>query len=218
MKLFENKVGRPSNEVIKKRRNFYVLAVIVSIAMVGFLSLATIYFLNNAELLRLRKVSASLVKKKYIITLKQNGAKEISKTSVSCTTTGSSCNVKLPAISAKKGFTVVGWAASAKSTKAKYKPNATVKLTGNTTLYSITQGHLYRLRFYATGYGTYERTCSEFNGVYGCFVTAPTITPKKGHVIKGWTATKNSKVVNVRQGQTVAVSKSANYYAVITKK
>lgn len=40
MKLFENKVGRPSNEILKKRRNFYIIAISIAIVMISGITLS----------------------------------------------------------------------------------------------------------------------------------------------------------------------------------
>ncbi len=84
-----------------------------------------------------RKITSS--NKEIVVTLNKNGAQSIGKTKVSCETSGSSCNVTLPNITAKSGYEVVGWAENPESSNATYKANQTITVTQNKTLYAITK-------------------------------------------------------------------------------
>ncbi len=67
------------------------------------------------------------------------GISNIGTTSLSCTTSGTnkSCTVIAPSITAKIGYTALGWSTSASATSASYKPGASITLYSNITLYAM---------------------------------------------------------------------------------
>ncbi len=159
--------------------------------------------------------------KTFTATFNGNGA-SVGKTQVSCKTTGTSCEVKAPAIT-RSGATVVGFSTNANSKTAEYKANSTIKLTKNTIYYAITYKK-YTAKFDGNSatIKEKEKTCNAYNTETSCSIVLPSIT-RSGWNIVGWSSSKNglsadndgSKKYVV--GETINISGDKTYYAVTSK-
>lgn len=89
------------------------------------------YYINNPSNTNNNK------RKTFIATFKKNGASSIGAERLSCTTTGTSCTVKAPSITAKSGYSIVGWNDITLVSSAKYKVGSTITLSSNKTFYAI---------------------------------------------------------------------------------
>ncbi len=151
--------------------------------------------------------------KTYTLTLNGNGS-NVEKKQVSCSTTGSSCQVILPKIITSS--TVVGWAKNSNATTADYLVGATIELNGNMTLYAITKRE-YTAVFKQNGassIGSVSLSCTAYNSAK-CSITTPTIS-SNGSVI-GWGSSASATKASYGVNQTIELNGNIVLYA-ITKK
>lgn len=72
----------------------------------------------------------------YKVTFNGNGA-SVTKSELSCSTTGLSCKIKLPEIKRDNGI-IIGYSENANATTPQYKVGQEISVTENKTLYAIT--------------------------------------------------------------------------------
>lgn len=155
-------------------------------------------------------------KKTYTLTLDANGA-TISQNSVSCTTTGESCQVTLPTIS-KNGYNILGWGTSSTSKTAQYKSGEKVTISKNQILYAITYKTLTATfnKNGATSVGSNSLSCTLYNKNTNCTVKMPSITRSGGSVI-GWNRAASSDRPTMKVGETLTLNSNVTYYAITYK-
>ena len=155
-------------------------------------------------------------KKTFTLTFDANGA-TISQNSVSCTTTGNSCQVTLPTIT-KNGAAIEGWGTSADSKTVQYKSGERVTISKNQKLYAITY-KIFTATFNANGassIGSKSSSCTAYNKNLSCNVTMPTITRSGGSVI-GWNRTSSATKPTMKVGETLTLNANVIYYAITYK-
>ena len=181
-----------------------------------------------------------------------NGASKVgnntSDIKLCCTSTnGSSCNIELPSITPKSGFTALGYSDYTNDednlTNATYKAGESVTIYKKenddelTTYYAITKSttrNTYYITFdlngatsYTIGGNTYTSTekfaCNADYAYNGdelpdeCGITLPTIT-RDGWTILGWSDDANSKSATYTQEQIINLHDDIDLYAITSKK
>lgn len=129
---------------------------------------------------------------------------------VSCTTSGSSCEITVPTLTANKtNTTIIGWNTDKNATTASIKSGGKVTISKDTAYYSITQTlvnvtfnvgeDIPGINFKAdqlSFYNNEHTRCISYNGG-GCNIKLiPTII-KPGQVIHGFSTTPGGAVINV---------------------
>lgn len=134
------------------------------------------------------------------------GVSSISKTSDSCTTTGSntSCSVETPSITVNSGYTAVGWNTSSTATTGQ---TGSINISSNSTYYSISYKNAITLvaNFNANGASlssTSQISC-ELPKAYNndeqstsCQINAPTIS-RSGFMVHGYNTSSNASGSNI---------------------
>lgn len=133
--IFQNKVGRPSNEVLRKRKIFYSLAIGLCVLLVG----GMVLFLSHHNSNKLSGGLFSFGSKRFVIKYDKENALSIGKLIDSCTTKTKYCDVTLPSITPKKGYEVVGWEADIAGKHYSFKPGIKLGINQNVTLHAITK-------------------------------------------------------------------------------
>ena len=143
-----------------------------------------------------------------------------------------SCNIVAPTLTAKSGYTVLGWNTNQNATSASYASGATISISGNTQFYSITKASTAITITFdrnttnskatsqtpsggtASTDTTVTASCEKVNGATSCSVTSPTMAVTAGYHAVGYntsaTATSSSWNVNTAK----SVSANATYYAI----
>ena len=151
-------------------------------------------------------------------TIQDKNAATISSTTSSCYryNGASSCSIKLPTITAKSGYAVVGWSTSASATTTDLNSGDTTNLSKNTTFYTITKASVpITVAFKSNGSENNDvsKVCYKYNGATSCKITSPTITPKTGFSALGWN-TSNTTTSSWTHNTEKAFSSNATYYAI----
>ena len=150
-------------------------------------------------------------------------------------TNGSSCNITLPTITPKSGFTALGYSDDGDSlTSANYSANQSVtiyKPTGDAELpsyYAITRSisqNTYYATFNlngATSTSSNKLSCTAGYAYNGdelpdeCSITLPTIT-RSGWTIIGWSENSSSHTATYSQGQKITLHDDIDLFAITSK-
>lgn len=155
-------------------------------------------------------------------TLQDSSAAAVSASTTSCYkyNGAESCNITAPTLTAKTGYTVIGWSTSASSTTSGLNSGASTTISNNTTYYSVTRNTTAITATFtlqdssaASVSGTIS-TCYKYNGATSCKVTAPTLTAKTGYIVIGWSTSTNSTTSSLSSGATTTISSNTTYYSV----
>ena len=176
MGLFKNKVGRPSNESIKKRRITYLIIILIAVVGIGASVFYTVnYFRSSTGTNKdIKKTSSTGTKKVYFFS---NGSAGSDK-EITCSI--KNCTVTTPKITPKSGYTVVGWSTSPDTHTASIKPGKKLKNTKNQKYYAITK-KIVTIKFYSEGldYIEYKSTnCTMYNKDDSCIFKLPRYNKK----------------------------------------
>lgn len=164
--------------------------------------------------------SATVNGRTYTATFTKNGGvSTLSKTTDSCTTTGSNltCDITVPTVTLESNYNLIGWNTSSSATTSIASDNK-VTLSDDTTYYTISKKNAVTLtaNWNANGAnlssGT-QSTCT-IAEVYNteaqkdsCSITAPTIT-RSGFTIVGFNDSKDATTASFGSGATVYLSSS----------
>ena len=158
---------------------------------------------------------------KGTFTVQDSNAVTASATSVSCTryNGASSCSIKAPTLTAKTGYTAIGWNTNKSATTSSLASGGSVSISSNQTYYSITKNNTNLTATFnangATSVGSANASCTRYNGATSCQVTLPTIT-RSGFTINGWSTNKDA-TSGTAAGSKVSISANTTYYALSSK-
>ena len=142
------------------------------------------------------------------------------------------CNIIAPKLTAKSGYTVVGWDKTATSTTAAYASEANISINANTTFYSITYYNTtVTITFNrnttnakvvsqtpkggtASTDTTVTSSCTKMNGATTCSITSPTMTVLTGYHAVGYATSASATSSSWNQDTAKTVSTNATYYAI----
>lgn len=152
----------------------------------------------------------------YKVTFNGNGA-SVSKSELSCSTTGLSCKIKLPQIKRDNGI-IIGYSENANATTPQYKVGQEISVTENKTLYAITAKKI-TLTINGNGASVSKSsvTCNIYNTGKNCKVTTPTIT-RSGYSIIGFNSNANATQPEYKVSTSVNIDKDKTIYAITSKK
>lgn len=152
----------------------------------------------------------------YKVTFNGNGA-SVSKSELSCSTTGLSCKIKLPQIKRDNGI-IIGYSENANATTPQYKVGQEISVTENKTLYAITAKKI-TLTINGNGATVSKSgvTCNIYNTGKNCKVTTPTIT-RSGYSIIGFNSNANATQSEYKVSTSVNIDKDKTMYAITSKK
>ena len=154
-------------------------------------------------------------------TVQDTNAATTSASSVSCTryNGATSCSIKAPTLTAKSGYTAIGWNTNKDATTSSLASGANLTLSSNSTYYSITKNNTNLTATFnangATAIGQDSASCTRYNGASSCQVTLPTIT-RNGFTINGWSTNKDA-TSGTAAGAKVTLTGNATYYALTSK-
>lgn len=152
----------------------------------------------------------------YKVTFNGNGA-SVTKSELSCSTTGLSCKIKLPEIKRDNGI-IIGYSENANATTPQYKVGQEISVTENKTLYAITAKKI-TLTINGNGATVSKSsvTCNIYNTGKNCKVTTPTIT-RSGYSIIGFNSNANATQPEYKVSTSVNIDKDKTIYAITSKK
>lgn len=152
----------------------------------------------------------------YKVTFNGNGA-SVTKSELSCSTTGLSCKIKLPQIKRDNGI-IIGYSENANATTPQYKVGQEISVTENKTLYAITAKKV-TLTINGNGATVSKSsvTCNIYNIGKNCKVTTPTIT-RSGYSIIGFNSNANATQPEYKVSTSVNIDKDKTIYAITSKK
>lgn len=152
----------------------------------------------------------------YKVTFNGNGA-SVSKSELSCSTTGLSCKIKLPQIKRDNGI-IIGYSENANATTPQYKVGQEISVTENKTLYAITAK---KITLTINGNGATvkdtEKKCYIYNKKTSCKITTPTIT-RSGYSVIGFNSNSNATSPEYKTNTSVTLDKNKTMYAITSKK
>ena len=157
------------------------------------------------------------VSRTFTLTYMSNGA-VVSKNSDSCTTTKSSCSIKLPTIT-KNGATIIGFSPNKDSKTAKYKAGDTINISDSEVLYAITKKSI-KATFVSNGATSISSTslsCDTYNSDTKCSIKTPTIKREGGEVV-GWSTYSTSSSASYKQDTNLEIENNMTLYAITYKK
>ena len=152
-----------------------------------------------------------------------NGADSISNKIVKCRISTNpkkqKCDVTTPTITAKSGFTVVGWSTNKNGTTSEVKAGDKVTLSTTKTYYAITKSSSPLTATFdknrAESIEYPSQSCYRFNGSNSCNITTPTITAKTEKDVIGWSTNKNATTAEVGTSKSLSITKNVTYYALV---
>ena len=157
--------------------------------------------------------------KTYTIKFGQNNALSIENKELSCSTISSACAIKMPNIEPKDGYEVVGWSENKNSTIASYKVGNSYYFNSSKTLYAITKQvvtkKIYTITFEsnnALSIGIKSLSCATNSNE--CSIIMPSITPKDGYEVVGWSENKNSTTATYIVGKNYSFNSNKTLYAI----
>ena len=152
----------------------------------------------------------------YKVTFNGNGA-SVTKSELSCSTTGLSCKIKLPQIKRDNGI-IIGYSENANATTPQYKVGQEISVTENKTLYAITAK---KITLTINGNGATvkdtEKKCYIYNKKTSCKITTPIIT-RSGYSIIGFNSNANAKTAGYKTNASITLDKDKTIYAITSKK
>lgn len=157
-------------------------------------------------------------------TLRDANAATVSGDRASCTVynASSSCDIITPTLTAKSGYTVVGWNTSQTSAAHGQTPGASVTISDNTVFYSVTYltapltaNFIISDPNAATKSGGVPN-CLLYNGATSCSLQAPTLTAKSGYTVDGWHDSEHDVDATPGANFTVTASTSGRTYYAVT--
>lgn len=152
----------------------------------------------------------------YKVTFNGNGA-SVSKSELSCSTTGLSCKIKLPQIKRDNGI-IIGYSENANATTPQYKVGQEISVTENKTLYAITAKKI-TLTINGNGAKVTKSsiTCNVYNNDKTCKVTTPAIT-RSGYNIIGFNSKASATSSEYKINSSITLDKDKTIYAITSKK
>ena len=152
----------------------------------------------------------------YKVTFNGNGA-SVSKSELSCSTTGLSCKIKLPEIKRDNGI-IIGYSENANATTPQYTVGQEISVTENKILYAITAK---KIILTINGNGATvkdnEKKCYIYNKNTSCKITTPTIT-RSGYSIIGFNSNANATTAEYKVSSNLNIDKDKTIYAITSKK
>lgn len=152
----------------------------------------------------------------YKVTFNGNGA-SVTKSELSCSTTGLSCKIKLPQIKRDNGI-IIGYSENANATTPQYKVGQEISVTENKTLYAITAK---KITLTINGNGATvkdtEKKCYIYNKKTSCKITTPMIS-RSGYSIIGFNSNANAKTAGYKTNASITLDKDKTIYAITSKK
>ena len=139
----------------------------------------------------------------------------------------SDCNIVAPTLTAKSGYTVVGWNTSNTATSSNFDNGASKKFSSNKTYYSITKKSTpIKINFIVTKTGASKTggndSCYLYNGATNCKITTPNIKmsgSNANYTPTGWNTIKGASNPTWGLGVQKTVSESDNnktYYSIFS--
>lgn len=152
----------------------------------------------------------------YKVTFNGNGA-SVTKSELSCSTTGLSCKIKLPEIKRDNGI-IIGYSENANATTPQYKVGQEISVTENKTLYAITAKKI-TLTINGNGATVSKSsvTCNVYNNDKTCKVTTPAIT-RSGYNIIGFNSKASATSSEYKINSSITLDKDKTIYAITSKK
>lgn len=130
------------------------------------------------------------------------------------------CEIIAPVLTAKTGYTVIGWSESKNATESTINQDTTIKISNDINYYSISRNDtplkaVFTIMIKADKEGE-NQTCYRYNGSDNCFVQAPVIVPDTGYQAEGWADIDSEKTV-AKSGGTFAIKEDGIYYSVVKR-
>ena len=220
MELFKNKVGRPSNETISKRRKIYAIIFIAASCLICFI---VVFLVNqlNPEVSSKPKNAMGTTRTAYFV----SGSRRIP---VSCTSITKSCKVTVPNLTVDKLYKFLGWAKKENAAKAELFAGNKITLTAKETTYYAVVQYTINVDFYSN-YATnsinkliksVSCTKTTSSKIKPCVFNIPSIKVKSGFELNGWDTSSNENwyVDYGSKTKTVSFSYSTKLYAITKSK
>ena len=187
-------------------------------------STTTIYTPNSSYSIKsdmtLYAITEPIPTKTYTITFDKNNASSIGNTSLSCTTTGNSCSITMPTITAPSGYKVLGWSTSKTATSASYLVGDTHSIQNDMTLYAVIEKTMKTVTITfdkntASSIGKTTASCNTYSD--SCSIEIPSITPNTGYSAVGFSTSKTATSASYNVGVSYEFSENMTLYAITQK-
>ena len=133
-----------------------------------------------------------------------------------------SCDIILPEIKVRDGYTVIGWNKDANAITGE-KVGSKVSVSEDTTFYAIVGKNKvkYKATFKKNGegvesIGSEELTCDTLGE--SCSIEMPSIKVKEGYEVVGWSTNSDATETDIKVGMKVEINSDTIYYAITKKK
>ncbi len=142
-----------------------------------------------------------------------------------------SCQIEVPFLTAKEGYTVLGWNKYSGATTASVSSGAVITVSGSDTYWSITRKtEPLKADFVipdsvpkaqngekvATSSDS-SANCYLFNNASKCEIVAPELTASEGYSAIGWSENPSSTSSDVEPGKPVVLDSNKTYYSILSK-
>ena len=170
------------------------------------------------------KIYYAITGKQVKITFKQNGSNTADSTQTCSVYNGlsSGCSIVSPKITPKSSFEVVGWNTNSNAKESSWIEDTSKNFVQDTTYYAITKSNPIVVVFADNGadsIGFRNQTCYTYNGsTTGCTITSPSITPRDGFDVVGWSENLNATTSSWSVGDSKNFTSSKTYYAITKSK
>ncbi len=117
----------------------------------------------------------------------------------------------------RSGYTFLGWSTSKTATSASYSPGASVKISGNITLYAVWKVNTTSTKYYTLTYnanGGSGAPSSQTVAASTYFNLSSTKPTRSGYTFLGWSTSKTATSASYSPGASVKISGNITLYAV----
>ncbi len=170
-------------------------------------------------------VTIKVTKKINVTYVDNDNIESIEKTTDSCILDKkgqTSCDIVLPEVKARDGYTVIGWNKDANAITGE-KVGTKVSVSEDTNFFAIVGKN--RVKYKATfnkngkgveSIGNEELTCDTLGE--SCSIEMPSIKVKEGYEVIGWSTDSNATDADIKVGMKVEINSDTTYYAITRKK
>lgn len=132
---------------------------------------------------------------------------------------GKGLTVKMPQVPAKTGYQALGWSKSKNASSATYKVLQEVTVSSTLNLYAVYKKLPYKVTFNNNSGTSTSKTYTSLT-MYASknqTVTLPAVPKVKGYTNLGWTTVKGNTTAKYKEGASVKITKTTQFYAVRRK-
>ena len=176
----------------------------------------TLNLTSNKTFYAITKANSSYIARFY----KGSTVSTISETGIGCYRINgeSSCAIKAPTITPKKGYTALGWATTSSATSASVKVGEVINLTSSRSYYTVTKliSNTYTATFYSNGSrnSLTTKSCTASGTATSCKITTPAISAASGFSVVGWGTSSGATTASIGANKSLTLTGNKSFYAI----